>query len=179
MQFRIWHAYYVYVLASFDPRRISHSRLRSLLGPLLGQSDVFDVTTPLVGPAGPAGPAGPIGPGGPMGPMGAQGAQGPQGNPGPQGPPGNPGPIGPAGSPGTFSTAGVTTKAQTFHRPALAACTFEISCPMGQVAVAGGGRPSSNVPNSVFTFPVPSNCDSTISACPDGRMGPLRGGVLL
>jgi hypothetical protein len=37
----------------------------------IATSDVFDVTTPIIGPAGPAGPQGPIGPTGPIGPQGA------------------------------------------------------------------------------------------------------------
>ena len=41
-----------------------------------GQFDVFDLTTPLVGPAGPAGPTGAIGPGGPAGPQGPAGTTG-------------------------------------------------------------------------------------------------------
>jgi hypothetical protein len=128
--------------------------------------DVFDLTTPLVGPAGPAGPAGAAGPSGPQGPMGLPGAQGPQGHQGPQGLPGATGPAGPAG---TFSTAGVKTivQTQTSNSPDFA--LFEIDCPMGQVAVAGAGEVTGFIGTTAptlytATFPALFNPDGTYGA---------------
>jgi hypothetical protein len=133
-----------------------------VLDPGAGVSDVFDLTTPLVGPAGPKGVAGPSGPQGPMGSQGAQGLQGPQG---PAGPAGFPGPAGPAGPAGTFSTAGVSTIVQSITVAAGQPVNIAINCPTG-VAVAGGGEPSLSSPNQeVFFYSAPTpavfNSDGT------------------
>jgi Collagen triple helix repeat (20 copies)/IPT/TIG domain len=125
------------ITCTFSPALTPGEYRIVVLDPAAGVSDVFDLTTPLVGPAGPAGPTGPMGPGGPPGPMGLPGAQGIPGAQGLQGPPGSTGPTGPTGPTGTFSTAGVSTIQKTSTVPAGGEFAIEIDCPMGQVSVFG------------------------------------------
>lgn len=186
------------ITCTFSPALTPGEYRIVVLDPAAGVSDVFDLTTPLVGPAGPAGTTGPAGPAGPIGatgaagpagpigatgaagpagPMGlpgaqgvpgAQGAQGAQGIQGIQGPTGNTGPTGSAGPAGTFSTAGVTTIAQSFSLPANASEDFQISCPTGQVAVAAGENVITNANGGATVYTVP-----IVSGCDSSQQPPL------
>jgi hypothetical protein len=149
-----------------------------VLDPAAGVSDVFDLTTPLVGPAGPAGPTGPTGPSGPIGPMGVPGAQGIQGPTGSAGATGLTGPTGPAG---TFSSAGVISIAQSINVPANTSSSFEIPCHTGQVAVAGGGSVAPFAAINVSTFPIPSDCNpGVVPGCSDAPHGaPIAWGFVV
>jgi hypothetical protein len=153
------------ITCTFSPALTPGEYRIVVLDPAAGVSDVFDLTTPLVGPAGPAGPTGPMGPGGPPGPMGLPGAQGIPGAQGLQGPPGSTGPTGPTGPTGTFSTAGVSTIQKTSTVPAGGEFAIEIDCPMGQVAVAQGGLLGLQ---AVSSAPNLADCGF---GCPDGTHG--------
>jgi hypothetical protein len=161
MQFRLRHDYYVHFTPALPPGEYRIGVFTPTLLGLLGQSDVFDVTTPLVGPAGPTGPMGPIGPLGPMGVPGATGATRATGATGATGP------TGPAG---TFSTAGVKTIVGSFTAATgVGSSSLTIGCTTG-VAVAGGASlPSLNNLVTLSAAPEPPGFNRFIS--PDATYG--------
>jgi hypothetical protein len=188
------------ITCTFSPALTPGEYRIVVLDPAAGVSDVFDLTTPLVGPAGPAGPTGAMGPMGLPGAQGVPGAQGAQGIQGIQGPTGNTGPTGPAGPAGTFSSAGVSTVVLT--QPSVApggTFDFTISCPTGPpalVAVAGGAQATTVTSSLASAFKtvvfdplvafLPRRCRRVmllmvqslrpLSLVRTVRMGPLPGG---
>jgi len=159
------------ITCTFSPALTPGEYRIVVLDPAAGVSDVFDLTTPLVGPAGPAGTTGPAGPAGPIGATGAAGPAGPIGATGAAGPAG---PMGPMGLPGAQGVPGAQG-AQGIQG------IQGIQGPTGNTGPTGPAGPAGTFSTAGVTtiaqsFSLPANASEDFQiSCPTGRVAVAAG----